>query len=83
MQLSIVKIGNSKGVRIPKAMLEQCGLEKTVDVEVRDHRIILSAPEHPRRDWDKAFRAMRENGDDILLDDPSANDWDRLEWEWK
>ncbi len=84
MRTTIVRIGNSRGIRIPKAMLEQCHLDNAVELEVQDGQLVVRPAEGPRLGWDDAFRRMREQGDDTLLDDEpvSAGEWDRTEWEW-
>ncbi len=82
MQLNIVQIGNSKGIRIPKAILEQCQIEDQVDLEVENGRIILEPKKKtPREGWAKAFKDMRSNQDDALLIDDSV-DIDSDDWEW-
>jgi len=82
MQLNVVQIGNSKGIRIPKAILEQCQIEDQVDLEVEDGRIILEPKKKiPREGWEKAFKAMSTNHDDALLIDDSI-DIEVDDWEW-
>lgn len=82
MKSELVQIGNSRGVRIPKAFLEQAGLRDKIDIEVRGSQVIIAAADHPRAGWDKAFAAMAEQGDDRLLDETTATEWDETEWEW-
>jgi antitoxin MazE len=84
MKTRIVKIGNSLGVRIPKVLLEQSRLAEEVDIEAFDRRIVIRAAQQPRDDWDAAFQAMAENGDDKLLDAEANNSsgWDETEWQW-
>jgi len=82
MKTELVQIGNSRGVRIPKAFLEQAGLRDKIDIEVRGSQVIIAAASHPRAGWDKAFAAMAERGDDQLLDAPTSSSWDESEWEW-
>jgi len=81
MKASIVKIGNSQGVRIPKPILEQCGFDKEVELEVVNQELIVKASKIPRRNWEASFKKMAENGDDQLLD-PINTEWDDEEWEW-
>jgi antitoxin MazE len=82
MQLNIVQIGNSKGIRIPKAILEQCQIEDQVDLEVENGRIILEPKKKtPREGWGKAFKDMASNEDDALLIDDSV-DIEIDHWEW-
>ena len=85
MKLKIVAIGNSRGVRLPKSLLEQAGIEGDVEVEVDGNTLILrSKKKGPRQGWEKAFQVMSEQGDDELLDSKSmASAWDQEEWEWK
>ena len=84
MKTKVVRIGNSRGVRIPKTLLEQCGLQGPVELEVRDGQLVLRSATRPRAGWDEAFRRMREHDDDVLLerDVLPATKWDRTEWRW-
>jgi len=82
MLLSVVAIGNSKGIRIPKAILEQCNIRDRLELEVDGGRIILEAVgETPRKDWEKKFQEMATNKDDNLLvaDEIGIG---MEEWEW-
>jgi antitoxin MazE len=82
MQLDVVQIGNSKGIRIPKAILKQCQIEDQVDLEVEDGKIILEARKKtPRKGWEKAFKAMATSQDDALLIDDNI-DVEMDDWEW-
>ncbi len=84
MKLKIVAIGNSKGIRIPKPLLEQCGIAREVEIEAEGNTLVLRAVhKKPRIGWDKAFKAMAEQGDDVPLDPLTATAWDEAEWEWK
>jgi len=54
MQAKIVKMGNSRGIRIPKAMLEQTGLQEEVDLRVDGVRLIIEPVDDPRAGWEEA-----------------------------
>ena len=82
MKASIIQIGNSQGLRIPKPILEQCGFNGEVELEVHDNQIIIKRATHSRQNWEKAFRLMAENKDDHLIE-YAQNQWDEEEWEWK
>ncbi len=84
MRTRIVKIGNSQGIRIPKLLLERSNLAEEVEIEVEDDRIIIRSTKQPRQDWERAFRAMAEHGDDSLLDNNllPQTQWDEDEWQW-
>ncbi len=81
----IVKMGNSKGVRIPKTILEQLGLGAEVELSVREDQWVIRPSRKPRKDWEEQFEQMAKRGDDLLLDEQavSTTNWDADEWEWK
>ena len=82
MLVSVVVIGISKGIRIPKSVLDQLHISDTVDMEVEKNQIILKPVQHkPREGWDLAFQEMHENQDDTLLM-PPLDEQDGFEWEW-
>jgi antitoxin MazE len=68
MKTRIVRIGNSQGMRIPKRILEQTGLENEVEMRVRGNRLMIMAVTGARRNWAKAFEEMAKRGDDVLAD---------------
>jgi len=84
MKTSVIRIGNSRGIRIPKALLEQCRLGDTVELEVQRDHLVIRPVAKPRSGWEEAFRRMAQQGDDALLDRESLSptQWDRTEWEW-
>jgi len=83
VKAKLVRIGNSKGIRIPKTILEQCQIDDEVELEAKDNCLIIKSSHSPREGWETAFEKMRESKDDILLirEDVSA-EWDEDEWEW-
>ncbi len=66
MHAFLVKIGNSQGVRLPKAVIEQAGLEKDLELEVVDGAVIIRSQKHVRSGWAEAARKCREQNDDQL-----------------
>ena len=88
MKARIVRIGNSRGVRIPKPLLEQTGLHDEVDLRVEDGKIVIAPPPKeaapPRAGWARAFEEMAAAGDDRLLDGDRhpPTQWDEDEWAW-
>jgi antitoxin MazE len=85
MRTRIVKIGNSHGVRIPKALLEESGLSGEVEIRVHDGTLVIAAAGPPRHGWDEACRHMALLGDDELLDGDVATTgpFEAESWEWK
>ncbi len=68
MRLNVVRIGNSKGIRIPKPLLDQCHITGTVDLKIEGERIVLSpVKSQPRQGWTAAAERMHEAGDDALM----------------
>ncbi len=78
----IVRLGKSRGVRIPEELLAESGLADEVELRVEAGTIVIDAAPKPRQGWDEAFAAMAERGDDWLLDPPAPTAWDGSEWEW-
>ena len=85
MRTRIVQIGNSRGVRIPKALLEESGLQGEVEMSLRDGALVITPAGQSRRGWSEAFREMALHGDDELLDGDLAttDSFDAESWEWK
>jgi len=80
MQVSIIDIGNSKGIRLTKNLLEKYDIKDKVELILEKGRIILKPVSKPRQGWEKSFQLMRENGDDKLLIDDIFNDENLEEW---
>jgi antitoxin MazE len=78
----VIKIGNSKGIRIPRALLEQAGLTNEVEMTVEGNKLIIHSLRSIRQDWSAHFATMSENGDDQLLDQTSSTQWEEDEWTW-
>ena len=68
MKVNVVPIGNSKGIRIPKPLLQQCNIDQAVDLRVEGKSLVLTpVRSRPRRGWAAAAERMRQAGDDDLL----------------
>ncbi len=84
MKTTLIPIGNSRGIRIPKPLIEQCGLTEEIQMDVRGRAIVIHSPRHARAGWAVAFKQMARTGDDMLLDpQPVSTRWDKEDWEWK
>jgi antitoxin MazE len=83
MRTELVRIGNSRGIRIPKLIIEQCGFGEKVELRVENHRLIVSPQRAPRQGWEEIFRAAGPATEDkLLLEDAGANEFDHKEWKW-
>jgi antitoxin MazE len=78
----LIRIGNSRGIRIPKPLLEQVGLRDTVQIRAEKGRLVIQPDKVLRQGWAEAFRAMAERGDDRPLLDQTTNAFDTKEWKW-
>ena len=67
MELSVIQIGNSKGFRLSKTLIEKYNIKDKIELILEKGYMILKPISKPRKDWEKAFKEMNENGDDQLL----------------
>lgn len=80
MDLSIINIGNSKGIRLAKTILEKYNIQDKIELIFEKEHIILRAKLEPRKGWEESFKAMHDNGDDELLMDDIFLDENFEEW---
>ena len=84
IKVKIIRIGNSKGIRLSKSLLEQYNMKDEVLLEAKKDSIVIHPVLNPRAGWEKSFEKMRLRGDDKLLDKGAehASEWDQEEWRW-
>ena len=82
MKTRIVRIGNSRGIRVPKPLLDQAQLPEEVELYAEPGRLIVRAARGPRHGWAEAARVMRERHEDEMLDEPTATTFEAGEWTW-
>jgi len=82
MKTRIIRIGNSRGVRIPKPLLTQAGLGDEVELRVEAGAIHIESVSPPRAAWAEAAQRLATTEDAGLLDEPTPTRFDRDEWEW-
>ena len=80
MELSIINIGNSKGIRLSKTILEKYNIQDKIELILDKDFIVLKPKAEQRKDWEKAFQEMHKNGDDQLLIDDVFDDENFEEW---
>jgi len=85
LKTHLVKIGNSHGIRIPKAIIQQINLIDEVEIEVRRDCLVIKPAENPRAGWVEAFKKAMANEKE-----QSSSEWvttqltdDDEEWTWK
>lgn len=84
MTTNIVKIGNSKGLIIPKKLLNILGDSKEVEIQVTDGGLlIIPVSNIARANWEKLFQEAIQNGHaPESYSDPIENEFDKEEWTW-
>ena len=80
MDISVISIGNSKGIRLTKTLIEKYNIKDTMELVLEKSYIILKPKTSPRKGWEKSFKKMHKNGDDKLLisdvfEDESFDEW--------
>jgi antitoxin MazE len=80
MDISIVSIGNSKGIRLSKTLLEKYNFRDKVELILEKGYIILKPKAEPRKGWERAFKKMHESGDDKPLMNDVFEDENFEEW---
>jgi antitoxin MazE len=83
MKSRIVQIGNSRGIRLPKVLLEEAQLADEVELQAEPGRIVIRQGKRPRTGWAAAARKMREQDEDLLLDPTTPTRFEEKEWKWR
>ena len=78
----IVRIGNSRGFRVPKVLLDQADLPEEVELRAEPGRLVVTAAQAARAGWADAAEQMHAAGDDELLDPIQSTGFDEQEWVW-
>ena len=79
MKSMLVRVGNSRGIRLPKALIEEAGLEGEVDIHAEPGLITVRPVELPRKGW---AEAIEEHPSEGLLDEPTSTRFEEEEWDW-
>ncbi len=80
MEAEIIKIGNSKGLRLSKTILEKYNIKDKVELILELGQIVIKPIDKPRKDWENAFKIMHQSGDDSLLINDVFIDENLEEW---
>jgi len=82
MRTRLVRIGNSRGVRIPKPLIEEAGLSEEVEVRARQGSIVILPVAGLRSGWAEAAQRLHTLEEDRLLDAPTPTRFDEKDWAW-
>lgn len=83
MKARLVRIGNSRGVRLPKPIIEDARLSEDLEIRVIDGAVVITSVGRPRSGWAEAARTARERGDDRPPDETPPTHFDDEEWRWE
>jgi len=80
MEVPVIRIGNSKGIRLSKTILERYKIKDKVELILGKGHITIKPASGSRVGWEEAFREMHARNDDQLLmgdvfEDENLNDW--------
>lgn len=81
MKVELTRIGNSRGIRIPKPLIDQCGFSDAVEVRVVSEGLVIAPVRAPRQGWREAFSKSAKQ-DEALLQGLPENKFDHDEWTW-
>jgi antitoxin MazE len=83
LRLELTRIGNSRGIRIPKPLIQQCRLGDVVEVRVTPEGLVIAPHRTARQGWKEAFAASTPSEHEkLLLDEVPPNAFDSEEWKW-
>ncbi len=63
-ELKLVKIGNSKGIRIPKSILQKYGFTDSIQIEEKENGIMLHGRKSSKLSWEDTYKAMKSEDED-------------------
>jgi len=80
----LVHIGNSLGVRIPKAVIQQAGFNKDTDLvfKVTQEGLLISPKKQVREGWENKFKPSKQKSKNPSLLGEFSNEFDKDEWKW-
>jgi antitoxin MazE len=82
MLASVVQIGNSRGIRLPKRIFHELDIKDEVELIINKNELIVKGvKKRPRQGWSEIFAKMSEYKEDKLLL-PENIDNETFEWVW-
>lgn len=82
MEVSIIKIGNSKGVIIPSRLLKKLGTQSKVEIEEREGGLFIKSKQKPREGWEQSAKEAHKEGEDQSLIPDVFDDEEIEDWTW-
>jgi antitoxin MazE len=78
----LVRIGNSRGLRLAKPLIDQMGFEDEVEMRAKGGALVIRPAHHVRNGWADAAAELAATGEG-LRDDGVTTRFDAEEWEWR
>jgi antitoxin MazE len=82
MKAHLVRIGNSRGIRLPKPVIDEVGLTDEVELEIRPDGLVIRPVRETRAGWAEAAAILAATGEAGLIDPPASTRFDEDEWQW-
>jgi antitoxin MazE len=82
MKTRLIQIGNSRGIRLPKMLIDELGLDDEVELVVRDEELVIRSADTARTGWAIAAAALAKDAPGGLIDSPTPTRFDDEEWAW-
>jgi antitoxin MazE len=82
MKTRLVRIGNSRGLRLPKPLIEELGFAEEVELDVRAGTLVIRPHSRARAGWAEAAAEAAGRGEAALIDEAPGTRFDREEWAW-
>ncbi len=82
LRTRIIRIGNSQGIRIPKTVLEQIGLEDEIELVVEDDALVIRPVRIHRQGWEEQFAALAAAGGEADPGELGLEPWEEQQWTW-
>jgi antitoxin MazE len=81
LELKVVAIGNSRGIRLPRELLAKYKIGETVVLQVREEGLLLRAKEDDRLSWEETYREAATEAEDWSdLDATLSDGLDKVPW---
>lgn len=78
----LIRVGNSRGIRLPKPLISQAGLTDEVELNIKEGAIVIENASSTRAGWAEAAKAMHNRSEDVLLMPSNPTRFDEKDWKW-
>jgi len=84
MTIKLIKIGSSRGVRLPKKLIEKFNFGDELEMEIRKDGLLLKKSSNPRRGWyQNIHKELKNEGfTEDLIPGSFKNEFDESDWQW-